>query len=326
MCYSCFTLSVYGSEIWGFENLKDVEMFHRRFFRILLCSYKFTPNCMLYGETNTTDISTKVNIRMINFWEKMECSERPKLSSILCKTMRKDFNNILSKPDDKMNTSKDNDIRHFKWCRKIKDTLDSMGLSSKWIYGHILDPSFKSIFKQRCYDVFIQKWNADLQKNSQCNVYKMFKDSPKIEKYMLKLENAHRFRILKFIMRVHKLPVTKNRFKFIENDPSTVCPLCDVNEVGNESHYLFKCKYFENERHELVPNSVVNKHDRCIAWKNLFKLDVHLLIDVSRFFKIIMNEFECLEDDLRNNDIILTTKETRGGRKIIPPVRLINCI
>ena len=40
---------LYGSEIWGFENLRDVEIFHRGFMRFILRVFKFIPNTMLYG-------------------------------------------------------------------------------------------------------------------------------------------------------------------------------------------------------------------------------------------------------------------------------------
>ena len=61
---------IYGCEIWGFVDLRDVEIFYRKFLRILLKTYNFTPNCMLYGEFGTTDINTKVLCRMIMFWAK----------------------------------------------------------------------------------------------------------------------------------------------------------------------------------------------------------------------------------------------------------------
>ena len=61
---------IYGCEIWGFVDLREVDIFYRKFLRILIKTYHFTPNCMLYGEFGTTDINTKVLCRMIMFWAK----------------------------------------------------------------------------------------------------------------------------------------------------------------------------------------------------------------------------------------------------------------
>ena len=80
---------LYGSEIWGFENLNSLETFHRNFFKLVLKSFRFTPNCMIYGETNSVDIKTKVNIRMAKFWLKMKACKKMKISVVM--------NSVLSK-------------------------------------------------------------------------------------------------------------------------------------------------------------------------------------------------------------------------------------
>ena len=33
---------LYGSEVWGFENLASVEIFHRKFFKLVLKTFIFT--------------------------------------------------------------------------------------------------------------------------------------------------------------------------------------------------------------------------------------------------------------------------------------------
>ena len=80
---------LYGSEIWGFENLRDVEIFHRGFMRLILKVFKFTPNAMLYGELGATDMSTIIHKRMVNFWLKLKFSPLNKFSSIMCRLMSK---------------------------------------------------------------------------------------------------------------------------------------------------------------------------------------------------------------------------------------------
>ena len=42
---------LYGSEIWGHEDIKQIEVFHRKFLRSVLCVGSCTPDCMIYGET-----------------------------------------------------------------------------------------------------------------------------------------------------------------------------------------------------------------------------------------------------------------------------------
>ena len=74
---------LYGCEIWGPSDIKDIEIFHRSFLRILLKTFKFTPNCMLYGETGVTNMNICINSRMINFWAKLKFGDQNKISSTM---------------------------------------------------------------------------------------------------------------------------------------------------------------------------------------------------------------------------------------------------
>ena len=72
---------LYGSEVWGFSNLQDVEIFHRSFLRLVLKTFKFTANSMLYGESSMTDLDTKIKCRMVNFGAKLKNGNGSKFSS-----------------------------------------------------------------------------------------------------------------------------------------------------------------------------------------------------------------------------------------------------
>ena len=45
---------------------------------------------------------------------------------------------------------------HFKWCQKIKTTLDEAGFSSAWDAQELHTNYFKDIFSQRYDDIFLQ--------------------------------------------------------------------------------------------------------------------------------------------------------------------------
>ena len=87
------------------------------YIRIILKSFKFTPNVMLYGETGSMDMTTKIHKRMIHFWLKLKFSPLYKFSSLVSQLMSK---KCLNNPES----------NHFKWCQKIKTTLDEAGFSS----------------------------------------------------------------------------------------------------------------------------------------------------------------------------------------------------
>lgn len=43
-------ISLYGSELWGFENLCIIEKLHLKFCKLVLSLKTSTPNFMIYGE------------------------------------------------------------------------------------------------------------------------------------------------------------------------------------------------------------------------------------------------------------------------------------
>ena len=150
LCCTSFT-------IWrrnmGWENLNDIEIFHQNFLRNLLKTFKFTPNCMLYGETGSFNMSTKINTRMTNFWLNLKFGNPGKISSILCRLT------------SKLHTEK-HDTFHFKWVETVKSTLDNTGFSTIWENQYINEAKFKYCFVQRCKDIFQQKWLEEVSNNS----------------------------------------------------------------------------------------------------------------------------------------------------------------
>ena len=51
---------LYGSEIWGYENLDSIEVFYRAFLRYILRLNKQTTNCMVYGEAGRKPLSIAI--------------------------------------------------------------------------------------------------------------------------------------------------------------------------------------------------------------------------------------------------------------------------
>ena len=62
---------LYGSEVWGFQKLDCIEIFHRKFLKSLLKLNRGTANCMVYGEVGRFALASKVEKRMINFWARV---------------------------------------------------------------------------------------------------------------------------------------------------------------------------------------------------------------------------------------------------------------
>jgi hypothetical protein len=108
---------LYGSEIWGFQDMKDIEIQHRKFLKNILKVRKGTANCMVYAELGRKELKCNVNNRMLNFWLRIAQDKECKLSNIMYRLLRKlhDTGEFSSN-----------------WICKIKTILDECGLSNIW--------------------------------------------------------------------------------------------------------------------------------------------------------------------------------------------------
>ena len=68
--FDCTVLPIllYGSEVWGYSNIKFTERLHLKLCKILLVVKKSTANVMVYGELGRVPIYVHVKSRILNYW------------------------------------------------------------------------------------------------------------------------------------------------------------------------------------------------------------------------------------------------------------------
>ena len=82
----------------------------------------------------------------------------------------------------------------------------------------------------------------------------------------------HRQAVTRLRISAHKLPVECGRYKNIPYD-LRLCNFCDLNEVGDEYHYLFRCKnnQFVNVRNNFLNDlKEINSSFDCLKHEDLF--------------------------------------------------------
>ena len=111
---------LYGSEIWGYEDISQIEVLHRKFLRTILYVNKCTPDCMVYGETGRGLILNHVKCRVISFWARILNGKEIKYSNILLKFISKLHKDELLE----FNSS---------WLKFIENIFNHSGLSNVWL-------------------------------------------------------------------------------------------------------------------------------------------------------------------------------------------------
>ena len=223
----------YGAEVWGYSNTLIIEKLHLKFLKMLLHVKRSTPNCMVYGELGAYPLHITTNSKILGFWSRI-CNDKrqDKISVTIYK--------LLKVLDDK-------GIFTSQWIAHVKWLLDSLGMSDLWLNSHFNPEWFKSAIALRLRDQYIQSWSNDVNNSNLCANYKLFKTSFKLESYLLKLHVSERVILTKFRTSNLLIPVNSMRFSGVDRAERR-CDVCELNEIGDEFHYLFVCSFFSTER------------------------------------------------------------------------------
>ena len=178
---------IYGCEVWGYEDLSQIEIFHRKFLRSALCVNTFTPDCMIYGETGRAWLANSIKHRMVSFWLRIVKGSPSKYSVKLYLLQR-----LISQNVD-MSTS-------FKWLSCIEKILNHAGLGIVWLkQGEGFSNSWiLSTLKLRLNDISKQDVMATIWTNSVCLNYRIFKKDCLFERYLVLLSKKDRITLSRF--------------------------------------------------------------------------------------------------------------------------------
>jgi len=53
---------------------------------------------------------------------------------------------------------------------------------------------------------------------------------------------------------------------------TTICTLCNTNEVGDECHYIFKCPLFTEDRNSILPTRLCRNPKNVYTVQNLMNI------------------------------------------------------
>ena len=271
---------LYGCETWGFQNVEICSKLQLKFLKISLGLKSSTPTSMVLGETGRYPIELEIKCRLLGFWYRLHQSSASGSKKISC--LMYDF------------VRQQNEITqfYFPWIQFVKDCLNNLGLS--FIYDnpvYSLD-QFKRIVKQRLRDQFIQSWKNDIATKGICCNYRMYKTDFVFENYLISLPQSLQKSLLKLRVCNNRLPVNFSRYHGIPRE-QRVCSLCNENEIGDDFHYLFICKFndFVILRNRLLNNYFLH-HQNAIKFHRLMNPKSYkTLKNLARFVKAIVDQF-----------------------------------
>ena len=93
--------------------------------------------------------------------------------------------------------------------------------------------------------------------SAKCLKYRIYKSNFCFEQYLSVLPSDLRMNLCKFCCLSNNLPIETGRFFNIDRSERR-CNLCNVNELGDEFHYLIKCTFFNNVRAKFLTRKICN--------------------------------------------------------------------
>ena len=305
---------LYGCEVWGCADIKQIEVYYRKILKQVLNVKNYTPNCMVYGESGTYPLDGLIKSKMCAYWCRLLTGSRHKISYLLYKIIR-----CHHYDQDKEFQSK--------WIEKLESIFNETGMANLWLneMDGFNTEYIKCALKLRLNDIRRQKLESEIQENSMCSNYRIFKTNLGIEEYLMKLDYNERINLCKFRSRNHNLPITNTRF-FEDKEANrhlTFCTKCNKNKVGDEMHYLLECSFFEEERLKFLNRRIFINPNIYTMQNMLCTKNVSKLKKLSKFVKNIMDVFVPVVEILDlNDDVVNLPTSTRGGRPVRKPERL----
>lgn len=87
------SILLYGSEIWGEENLYLIERVHSKFGKHVLHLKQTTPSCIVYADLGRYPVIVNTKVRMVCFLCRLQCGKESKISCLLYKLLFIKFHN-----------------------------------------------------------------------------------------------------------------------------------------------------------------------------------------------------------------------------------------
>ena len=268
---------LYGSEVWGYENISALEAFQFQYFKSVLHLKASTPKCMVYGETGRYPIDVLVKTRMVNFWTKILNGNSNRISTVLYKILHH---------------LNENGMYFSQWLNDIRMTLQNCGLDQYWDNQFDIPHlnSMKVRVKTALQNRYVQNWKTEVDLLSKCLNYRIYKDEFKLENYFVKLPTSLANFYCRFRSMNHRLPIEYGRFFRVER-AKRKCKLCNNGDIGDEYHYLFVCDFFKRDRSLHIP-LYFRRQPNTIKLKELMGAeDVDILIQTAIFCKKIVSHF-----------------------------------
>ena len=233
----------YACELWGMNDIKEVERVHTNSFKRFLNVSIHCSNTTLYADTGRLPLCISLKLRTVKYWLRLISMNENRL----CKQA---YNRLITLSEQGSNN----------WVTKIKHVLESNGFGIVWLFKGVgNDMLFLRDFKFRLIDCYKQSWHANISNSDNFSTFYSFKSLIFKESFLSddSLNKALKTALIRFRLGVSQ--INSHRYKFYQNKNLLKCPVCKAASE-NEFHVLFECHAYNDLRNKLPINITSNKN------------------------------------------------------------------
>ena len=227
----------YGCEVWGFDNVNDIEKIQIRFYKNLLELNRNTSNISVFGELGRYPLNIIIKERIIKYW----------LKSL----MKNDVRNKMYQQERYAIVNTNN----VNWASKVKNLLYSLRLNYIWDQQDYIHETqllyYTNICKVRLKDRYVQHFFTNISNNIRLEKYCIFKNMFCFEEYLYCLSPRLRTILCKFRCSSHNILIEQDRNMNIDR-MHRLCQNCNSNVTEDEYCFLLACSAYRYLRIEYL--------------------------------------------------------------------------
>ena len=171
------------------------------------------------------------------------------------------------------------------WLLNVKNILTSSGFDCVWESESFSSKDFlcKNI-EHYLQETYIEKWRTDLESSSKSLFYSHYKHTFEMEKYIQVLPDMYILSLVKFRSCNHKLEIEIGRHNGIQQQ-NRKCKACNMNEIGDEYHFIFECPAYADLRKKFLPRKYLHSRSMFTLCQLMSNTKKCVMLSIAEYFK-----------------------------------------
>ena len=234
LLYNCEIAQAFIPNKWSYEKFKEniweqgdqLNKVVYSFLRRVLGLSKTTTNFGILSETGKFPIIFKAYIQIIKYWVRLLTTKSEYVQQTHLSNLQQWENNKIS------------------WIKIVDYLLIYTDMKQNINLKLIISKpnSFLKEFENKLLLKYENFWkeHISLKREKKLDFYCKVKKNNYFEKYLDTLNKESREIVSRFRLSNHLLPIETLRYQKIPRE-ERICPICDLNKIGDEMHYLIEC-------------------------------------------------------------------------------------